>query len=82
MSQATVYRVKVRGALGPQWAAWFGGLEIGAEPDGTTTITGPLTDQSVLHGLLARVRDLGLELVAVEAVGTEAPAPAPGQTEV
>jgi hypothetical protein len=80
MSQATIYRIRVRGALGPQWSAWFEGLEIGAASDGATTITGLLPDQSVLHGLLARVRDLGLDLVAVETLGTEAPAP--GQTEV
>ena len=64
MGQPLVYRIRVRGHLGPQWAAWFEGLCV-AETAGDTTLTGQLADQSALHGMLARVRDLGLELVSV-----------------
>ena len=61
-----VYRITVAGQLPPRWAAWFGDLTVTAGDDGTTSLTGPLADQAALHGLLARIRDLGLPLVAVE----------------
>ena len=58
------YEIRVEGALDPRWAAWFGGLHV--ENDGTqTVITGLLTDQPALHGLLASIRDLGLCLISV-----------------
>jgi hypothetical protein len=65
MGQPLVYRIRVRGQLGPQGAAWFEGLSVAGTADGDTTLTGQLADQSALHGVLARVRDLGLELVSV-----------------
>jgi hypothetical protein len=65
MGQSLVYRIRVRGQLGPQWAAWFEGLSLVETAGGDTTLTGQLADQSALHGVLARVRDLGLELVSV-----------------
>jgi hypothetical protein len=64
MDQPVVYRIRVRGHLSPQWAVWFEGLSMEAT-EGDTTLTGPLADQSALHGVLARVRDLGLDLVSV-----------------
>ncbi len=64
MGQPLVYRIRVRGQLGPQWSAWFEGLSV-AETGGDTTLIGQLADQSALHGVLARIRDLGLELVSV-----------------
>ena len=58
------YEIRVEGVLDHRWAAWFGGLHV--ETDGTqTVISGPLTDQPALHGLLARIRDLGLCLISV-----------------
>jgi hypothetical protein len=75
MAQPLVYQIRVRGQLGSQWSAWFEGLSVAATVDGDTTLRGPLTDQSALHGVLARVRDLGLELVSVTVEaeqGTEA----------
>ena len=58
------YEIRVEGALDHRWAAWFGGLCV--ENDGTqTVIYGLLTDQPALHGLLAKIRDLGLCLISV-----------------
>jgi hypothetical protein len=65
MGQPLVYRIRVRGQLGPQWSDWFEGLGVAATVGGDTTMTGQLADQSALHGVLARIRDLGLELVSV-----------------
>ena len=65
MGQPPVYQIRVRGQLGSQWSAWLEGLTVAATVDGDTTLRGPLADQSALHGVLARIRDLGLELVSV-----------------
>jgi hypothetical protein len=65
MGQPLAYRIRVRGQLGPQWSAWFEGLSVAGTAGGDTTLTGQLADQSALHGVLARIRDLGLELVSV-----------------
>ena len=63
-----VYQIKVQGHLGHQWADWFEGLVITLEEDGTTVLTGPVVDQAALHGLLKKVRDLGLTLISVNPV--------------
>ncbi len=65
MDQPLVYRIRVRGQLSPQWSAWFEGLTVAETAGGDTTLTGELADQAALHGVLARIRDLGLELVSV-----------------
>lgn len=62
----TGYRLRVDGHLGTHWGSWFNGFTLTHEPDGTTTMTGDVADQAELHGLLARVRDLGLTLIRVE----------------
>ncbi len=59
------YEIRVRGHLGPRWAAWFDGLDLSARDDGTTAIRGPVADQAALHGLLARLRDIGVPLVSL-----------------
>jgi hypothetical protein len=59
------YEFRVRGVLDPGWSAWFEGLQVSGDQAGQTTITGPVADQAALHGLLAKVRDLGLELLSV-----------------
>lgn len=59
------YEIRVAGHLPPQWADWFGGSTITPEEDGDTLITGPVSDQAALHGLLKKVRDSGLSLVSV-----------------
>ena len=64
-SRPPVYQIRVRGRLGPRWAAWFAGLAITPGDNGDTLLTGPVVDQAALHGLLARVRDLGLPLLSV-----------------
>ena len=63
----THYQIKVKGRLGSQWCDWFEGMTITSE-EGVTTITGEVADQAALHGLLIRVRDLGLPLISVERV--------------
>ena len=62
----THYRVRVRGHLDPTWTFWFDELTLTQTDDGTTELVGPLSDQSALYGLLARLRDLGATLLLVE----------------
>ena len=59
-----VYEIRVQGELTPRWSCWFAGLSV-ETGDGETLIVGPVDDQAALHGLLARIRDLGLPLLAV-----------------
>ena len=59
------YELRVRGVLDPGWSAWFEGLRVSSDQAGQTTIAGPVADQAALHGLLAKIRDLGLELLSV-----------------
>jgi hypothetical protein len=60
-----VYQIRLEGHLGREWADWFGGLSITLEDNGDTLLTGPVVDQAALHGLLRKVRDLGIPLVSV-----------------
>ncbi len=62
---AVVYQIRLKGHLGREWTDWFEGLTITQEEDGDTLLTGPVIDQAALHGLLKKVRDLGLPLVSV-----------------
>ena len=63
--QPMVYRIRLKGHLGREWTDWFGGLTITLEEAGDTLLTGPVADQAALHGLLKKVRDLGMPLVSV-----------------
>jgi hypothetical protein len=70
-STSIVYQIRIKGHLGPEWADWFGGLIVSLEEKGDTLLTGSVADQSALHGLLKKVRDLGMPLVSVIRVGSE-----------
>jgi hypothetical protein len=62
------YEIRVNGVLDSGWSAWFDGLQVTSDERGQTTIAGPVGDQAALHGLLAKVRDLGLELLEVRRI--------------
>jgi len=67
MSHGEYYRIRIKGAFGPQWSDHFRGLTITSE-QGETTLTGELADQAALHGLLIKIRDLGLPLLLVKRI--------------
>ena len=62
--QPLVYQIRIEGHLGTQWTDWFEGLTITLEDNGDTLLTGPVVDQAALHGVLRKVRDLGMLLVS------------------
>lgn len=64
-SEPTVYQIRIKGHLGRQWTDWFGGLTITLEENGETLLTGSVIDQAALHGLLKKVRDIGMPLLSV-----------------
>ena len=63
--QPLIYQIRVQGHLGSEWTDWFEGLSISLEDNGETLLTGPVADQAALHGLLRKVRDLGIPLISV-----------------
>jgi hypothetical protein len=63
-----IYQIRVRGIIGQSWSDWFGGMQIEPQADGQTRLTGVVTDQAALHGILDRLRDLNLPLVSVTPV--------------
>jgi hypothetical protein len=69
------YELRIEGHLDERWSAWFGGLTLIREDDGTTTLRGTVTDQAELHGLIAKVRDLGATLISVNTID------APGRSD-
>jgi hypothetical protein len=66
------YELRIAGHLGEHWSTWFGGLSLTYDDDGTTILRGPVTDQAELHGLLAKVRDLGATLLSVKTIDADA----------
>jgi hypothetical protein len=67
------YEIRLKGHLDSRWTAWFDGLTLTHDSDGTTIVHGLVADQAALHGLLQKVRDLGLPLVSVTQVQTRRP---------
>ena len=66
--ESTEYEIRVRGHLDARWSAWFDGLRLTTENDGTTVISGPVVDQAALHGLLQKLRDVGMPLISITQV--------------
>ena len=62
--QPVFYEIRLKGHLDPGWTDWFGGLTITLQDNGDTLLTGPVPDQAALHGLLRKVRDLGMPLIS------------------
>ncbi len=70
-SEPNVYHIRIKGHLGPRWSDWFEGMTLTPEDNGDTLVTGPVVDQAALHGLLRKVRDLGLPLLSIVRVEQE-----------
>ncbi len=73
-TQPAIYQIRLEGRLGPQWTAWFADMTVTSVDSGDTLLTGPVVDQAALHGLLRKIRDLGLPLLAVTRIN-------PGQAD-
>jgi hypothetical protein len=67
----TYYQITLRGHLDGHWSAWFDNMTISNQPNGDTVLRGPLADQAALHGVLIKIRDLGLPLLAVTTVAMD-----------
>ena len=65
-NKKSIYRIIVKGVLDSRWADWFDGLDLEPTSENETTLTGPVEDQAALHGILTKVRDLGLTLLSVQ----------------
>jgi hypothetical protein len=65
------YEIRIKGHLDKRWADWLEGMTFTLEDDGTTNLTGPLTDQAALHGVLNRLRDLALPIISVQRLGPD-----------
>jgi hypothetical protein len=68
MANPQLYEIRVQGRLGPEWSAWFDGLAASCQHCGETVLSGPVPDQAALHGILIKVRNLGLPLLSVRRV--------------
>ena len=82
--EAMRYEIRLRGRLDSSWAEWLGGMSLTHASDGTTVLAGPVADQAALHGLLQKLRDIGVALISVNETRAELPVargPAEGTTE-
>lgn len=70
LKSAGRYEIRLKGSLPVEWSEWFGGLEILCDDEGNTTLRGIMVDQAALHGLLDRVRDLGMTLLSVTKINS------------
>ena len=73
MDEPDRYEIRIKGHLDNRWRGWFEGLTITLESNGETLISGPVADQAALHGLLRKVRDLGMMLITVNAITLSQP---------
>jgi hypothetical protein len=69
------YELRVQGVLDQSWSAWFDDLQLSSEPGGVTVLAGEIADQAALHGLLTKIRDLGLPLLSLRRIGPQPPQP-------
>jgi hypothetical protein len=67
------YAIRVKGRLASRWSPWFDGLSLTDEADGITVISGPVVDQAALHGLLQKLRDIGIPLVSLTRLSSDGP---------
>lgn len=67
-SESGWYEIRLQGRLDPRWSTWFDGMSLTTDTGGTTVLYGHVTDQAALHGLLSRIRDLGLPLISIAQV--------------
>jgi len=72
-SELSLYHIRVKGILDEKWSDWFDGFTITPQADDETLLVGPVPDQAALHGLLAKIRDLGLPLLSVKRVEAASP---------
>jgi len=68
MNEPEVYQIRVEGHLDDEWAEWFDGLSITREEDGTSVLTGPIADQSALHGLLVKIHGMAVRLLSLQRI--------------
>ena len=66
--EQTIYRIRIKGILDPSWSEWFDRMEVTPQESGETLLAGPVRDQAALHGLLVKVRDMGMLLLSVERI--------------
>ena len=66
-----IYHIRVKGHLGSRWARWFDGMTVTPQANGDTLLTGPIVDQAALHGILTKIRDLGLTLISIMEVDSQ-----------
>ena len=71
MHTPTFYEIRIQGHIGDSWSSWFAGLSLHREENGDTVLRGAIVDQAALHGILMRIRDLGLPLVSVNRVKSD-----------
>ena len=69
--EGEVYEIRVKGVINGEWSEWFEGLKMSPQPSGETMLIGPLVDQAALHGLLQKIRDMGLPLISVKRADME-----------
>jgi hypothetical protein len=77
---APTYEIRLAGRLAPRWSAWFDGLTVTSGDDGTTVLRGPVIDQAALHGVLQKLRDLGIPLISLNRIPSDEPGERPART--